>query len=56
MQGQEAVVELLLQKGAEVESKNKWGWTPLSIAAEHGQKAVVELLLQNGAKLGTCYQ
>ena len=50
-EGQELVVQRLLQNGAEVESKNKWGRTPLSIAMSHGQKAVVELLLQEGAEV-----
>lgn len=49
--GWEAVVELLLQKGAKVESKDDFGKTPLSIAAGNGHEAVVELLLQNGAEL-----
>ena len=45
------MVELLLQKGAKVESKDDFGKTPLSIAAGNGHEAVVELLLQNGAEL-----
>ena len=50
-EGQELVVQRLLQNGAEVESKDKWGRTPLWIAAAYGQKAVVELLLQKGAEV-----
>jgi casein kinase I family protein HRR25 len=50
--GQKAVVQLLLDKGAELESKDiECGQTPLSYAAENGHKEVVELLLDNGAKL-----
>jgi ankyrin repeat protein len=40
-----AVVRLLLEKGAELESKDtEWGWTPLSWAAEKGHGAVVKPL------------
>jgi hypothetical protein len=50
--GHEAVVKLLLEKGAELESKDKrWGRTPLSWAAEKGHEAVVKLLLKKGAEL-----
>jgi ankyrin repeat protein len=41
------VVKLLLEKGAELESKDKYGQTPLSWAAERGHEAVVKLLLEN---------
>ena len=34
--GQEAVVKLLLEKGAEADSKDEGGRTPLSYAAEEG--------------------
>ncbi len=44
--GQEAVVRLLLEKGAELESKDKKnGRTPLLWAARNGHEAVVKLLL-----------
>ena len=49
--GQEVVVRRLLENGAEVESKEDYGQTPLSLAAEHGHAAVVELLLQKGAEV-----
>jgi ankyrin repeat protein len=46
------VVKLLLEKGAELESKDsEWGQTPLSWAAEKGHEAVVKLLLEKGAEL-----
>ncbi len=35
----EAVVKLLLEKGAELESKSKYGQTPLSSAAANGHEA-----------------
>ena len=47
--GQEAVVQLLLEKGAEMDSEDWGGQTPLSWAAKNGHKAVVQLLLEKGA-------
>ena len=49
--GHEAVVKLLLEKGAELETKDKdYGRTPLLWAAENGHEAVVKLLLEKGAR------
>jgi ankyrin repeat protein len=45
MNGHEAVVKLLLEKGANLESKG------LSWAARYGHEAVVKLLLEKGADL-----
>jgi ankyrin repeat protein len=50
-EGHEAVVKLLLEKGAELEAKDSSGWTALIWAAEKGHEAVVKLLLKKGAKL-----
>jgi ankyrin repeat protein len=48
--GDEAVMKLLLGKGAYVESKDtESGQTPLSWAATNGHKTVVKLLLENRA-------
>jgi ankyrin repeat protein len=50
--GHEAVVKLLLEKSAELESKDKkWDQTPLLWAARNGHEAVVKLLLEKGPKL-----
>jgi ankyrin repeat protein len=49
--GYEAVVQLLLEKGAKMESKDRYSPTPLSLAAELGHEAVVKQLLEKGAKL-----
>jgi ankyrin repeat protein len=41
----------LIAEGADVSEQDKFGYTPLHIAANHGAYAVAELLLKNGAKL-----
>jgi ankyrin repeat protein len=46
------VVRLLLEKGAEPDSKDNGGRTPLSWAAKRGHEAVVRLLLEKGADDG----
>jgi hypothetical protein len=51
--GHEAVVKLLLESGAELETADGFGQTPLSWAAENGHEAVVKLLLESGAELET---
>ncbi len=49
--GNEAVVKLLLEKGADLELKDEGGRAPLSWAAERGHKAIVKLLIEKGASL-----
>jgi ankyrin repeat protein len=50
--GHEAVVKLLLEKGAELESKDtEYSRTPLLWAAEKGHEAVVKLLLEKDVDL-----
>jgi ankyrin repeat protein len=49
--GHEAVVKLLLEKGANIEAKDLHGQTPLLWAARNGQEAVVKLLLEKGANI-----
>ena len=50
--GHQAVVELLLSLGADVNSRNNndhWGTTPLHAAAHANQRAIAELLIAHGA-------
>jgi len=44
------VVKLLLEKGAEPDSKDRFGQTPLWQAARKGHEGVVKLLLEKGAE------
>jgi ankyrin repeat protein len=49
--GHEAVVKLLVEKGAELDFKDKrHGQTPLQVAAKNGHEAIVKLLVEKGAK------
>jgi len=49
--GHEAMVRLLLERGADTESKSGDGWTPLLYAAANGHETVVRLLLEKGADM-----
>jgi ankyrin repeat protein len=49
--GHEAVVKLLLEKGADVECRSNGSATPLFWAVETGREAVVKLLLEKGANM-----
>jgi ankyrin repeat protein len=44
------VVKLLLEKAVDVDSKDSYGRTPLSWAAQNGHEGVVKLLLEKGAE------
>ncbi|KAF7286668.1 myotrophin isoform X1 [Rhynchophorus ferrugineus] len=48
--GQRDVIEYLISAGADVNSKDKHGITPILAAIWEGHKACVELLLQKGAR------
>ena len=49
-----AVVQLLVEKGANVNLKNKDGDTALHLAAEQGKTEVALLLLNSGAEVDPC--
>jgi ankyrin repeat protein len=53
MNGQEAVVKLLLERGADIDSDGKYSQTPLSLAARNGHEVVVKLLLERGADVNS---
>jgi hypothetical protein len=48
--GKAKEIEALLAKGADLESRDKDGRTPLMLAAQYGRTASVRLLLDRGAK------
>ncbi|CAG2105105.1 unnamed protein product, partial [Medioppia subpectinata] len=49
--GHEELVSLLLNRGAEMEHRDKKGFTPLMLAATAGHLNVVEIMLNNGADM-----
>ena len=49
--GQEAMVRLLIEKGADIEARSPSNGTPLICAAEGNYGTIVEFLLQNGANV-----
>jgi ankyrin repeat protein len=48
--GHEPTVKLLIGKGAELNSKNENGRTPVSWAAGNARETTVKLLLEKGAE------
>ena len=53
-EGSLEVLELLLERGADVNACNKWRETPLLIAANNGHSDAVTALLRSGADPGLC--
>ncbi|RYP03601.1 hypothetical protein DL764_005031 [Monosporascus ibericus] len=51
--GHKKIVQLLFDKGAELDAKDSNSRTPLLWAAENGHKEIVQLLLDEGAKTDT---
>jgi ankyrin repeat protein len=51
IRGHEAVVKLLLERGAELEAKDSDSRTPLLWATISGHEAIIKLLLERGAEL-----
>lgn len=51
--GKVNMVSLLLDKGANIESKTRDGLTPLHCAARSGHEQVVDMLLERGAPISS---
>jgi len=50
--GIENEARMLLEKDANVNAKNAFGWTALHWAAVNGRLVVTRLLLENGGRVG----
>ncbi|MBI1173971.1 MAG: hypothetical protein GC139_01745 [Sideroxydans sp.] len=50
--GDRATVSLFLSSGAEVDTRDERGWTPLMITAFNGNEEIAELLIRSGADVG----
>ena len=50
MEGHQETVELLIAKGANVNAKNKNGFTPLDAASQKGYEPIVELLKKHAVQ------
>ena len=48
--GREEIVKALIAKGADLNSRDKDGWTALDFAQGNNHPKVVELLISKGAK------
>jgi ankyrin repeat protein len=46
-----STVKLLCDKGAQIEAKDRYGWTALRYAAEVGNLTIVNFLLDRGADM-----
>jgi len=51
--GQNEVAELLITNGADVNTKDDFGWAPLHSAAMNGHIEIVKLLIANSADVNT---
>lgn len=49
--GHEELVELLISRGADIEHRDKKGFTPLILAATAGHEKVVDILLNHNADI-----
>ena len=47
------VVKWLIEAGADIDARDKYGWVPLYYAAESGQLTTTEVLIAGGAQLNT---
>ncbi|KAK6519303.1 hypothetical protein TWF281_003138 [Arthrobotrys megalospora] len=53
--GQMAVAEMLIKRGANPNARGRYGSRPLSRAVERGDEKTIQLLLTNAAKIDFCY-
>ena len=49
--GDRASAACAIDDGADVNAKDRCGWTPLHVAASRGHEAIVSLLIDNGAEI-----
>lgn len=52
-QGPDTAMQLLLDKGADLNSKNKCGQTALHLSAIYNEDLFIDILLRNGMDLGS---
>ena len=45
------IVQILIDKGASINTKNEYGFTALMLASSNGHKDIVELLIDKGADI-----
>ena len=51
--GHKDITELLITQSANVNAKDKYGWTPLHLAAYYGHKEIAKVLINNGADVNS---
>ncbi|OUM60803.1 hypothetical protein PIROE2DRAFT_45896, partial [Piromyces sp. E2] len=49
--GNENIVKILIENGADLNKANKYGYTPLIIVCEKGEENIAKLLIEKGADL-----
>ena len=49
--GQYLMVQILIEKGAKINTLDNIGWTPLHVACQRGHDSIVEFLIKKGANI-----